>query len=80
MSLIRLKGLASGEKGKQRILIDWRPEMRLWPDSDYPVLDIIEGIEGGKCGDLEYLANAQNYFIKLTEEVDDDETDSRIDS
>lgn len=61
-------------------LIDWSPEMRLWPDPGFPVFDVMECIEGGEKVDSEDLNFAQRYLIRLAEEYDKAETDSRIDN
>lgn len=80
MGLVRLGGVASLKKIDFERSIDWRPEMRLWPESDFEVIDVMEGIEGGEKGDPEDLNLAEQYFIKLTEECDEAGTDSRIDN
>lgn len=80
MALMRVSGMAAMDKGKQLNLIDWRPHMRIWPGDEWPLLDLMDGIEGGEWDCPEYLKSAQRYIIRLIEEGDNTETDCRIDN
>ncbi len=78
MPVMRLRARFKGNKPNQ--MIDWRPEMKIWPGNEWPVLECMEGVDGGEIGDQEELRYTREVIIELLEELNEDSTDSRIDN